>query len=111
RFVVGGGGAGSSAAGAAGRAPTPREMEAAARAARPVRAAPAPQPQLDWIEIRLVGEDDTPIPGARYRVVLPDGTQRQGTLDDAGLARLDGIPPGTCRVSFPELDRDAWTPL
>jgi hypothetical protein len=96
---------------AAARPPTPREMEAAARASRPVRPAPAPPPRLDWIEIRLVGEDDRSIPGARYRVVLPDGTERSGRLDGQGLARLDRIPSGTCRVSFPELDRDAWTPL
>jgi hypothetical protein len=25
--------------------------------------------------------------------------------------RLEGIPPGVCGVSFPDLDKDAWTPI
>lgn len=124
RIPVGGGSAAGSAA--AGRPPTPREMEAAARASRPLPAAarssaPPPSaapasaaaetPPADWIELRLVGEDDRPLPGERYVVVLPDGSRREGTLDGDGAARVEGIPSGTCRVEFPELDRDAWTPL
>lgn len=132
RFPVGGG---SASPAAAGRPPTPREMEAAARAARPLPAeprrsapaarsqspdavAPAPAPEeeaapppLDWVEIQLVGEDDAPIPGERYVVELPDGSRREGTLDGEGVARIEEIPAGTCRVSFPELDRDAWVPV
>ncbi|HEV2147591.1 MAG TPA: hypothetical protein VGR37_09340, partial [Longimicrobiaceae bacterium] len=94
---------------------TPREMEAATRAGRPPaepRAASTPAaPPTDWIEVRLVGEDDRPIPGVRWVIVLPDGSRRQGRLDGDGVARVEGIPSGTCRVSFPELDRDAWVPL
>lgn len=64
-----------------------------------------------WVEIELVGEDDEPIPGARYRVTLPGGAVREGELDEDGRARLDGVPPGACRVSFPELDERAWEPV
>jgi hypothetical protein len=61
-----------------------------------------------WIEIELVGEDDKPIPGETYRITLPDGTVAEGTLDDKGFARVDGIDPGTCQITFPNLDQDAW---
>lgn len=61
-----------------------------------------------WIEIELIGEDGKPIPEASYQILLPDGASRDGKLDQSGCARVDGIDPGTCVVTFPELDRDAW---
>ena len=61
-----------------------------------------------WIEIELVGEDDKPIPGEKYRITLPDDSVANGTLDQNGFARVDGIEPGTCKVTFPDLDKDAW---
>lgn len=65
--------------------------------------------QANWIEIEMVGEDDEPIPGQAYRITLPDGeTVAEGTLDENGFARRDGIDEGTCKVCFPDLDKDAW---
>jgi hypothetical protein len=61
-----------------------------------------------WIEILLVGEDDKPVPDLAYRVWLPDGTTRDGHLNDNGFARIDNIDPGACVVTFPTLDTDAW---
>lgn len=61
-----------------------------------------------WIEIEMLGEDDKPIPGEKYKIILPDETVAQGTLDEKGFARIEGIEPGTCKVSFPDLDKDAW---
>jgi type VI secretion system secreted protein VgrG len=62
-----------------------------------------------WIEIELVDEDDNPIAGERYRITLPDGeTIDEGTTDANGLARVSGIDPGTCKITFPDLDKDAW---
>jgi hypothetical protein len=61
-----------------------------------------------WIEIEMVGEDDKPVGGVAYRVTLPDDTVAEGTLDERGFARIDGIEPGNCNVTFPRLDQDAW---
>ncbi len=64
-----------------------------------------------WIEIELVNDDGKPVPGEKYRVTLPDGTTiDEGTLDEKGRARVEGIDPGTCKVTFPNLDKDAWKP-
>jgi type VI secretion system secreted protein VgrG len=64
-----------------------------------------------WIEIELMDEANKPVPGEAYRVTLPDGTTlAEGTLDEKGFARVDGIDPGTCKVTFPNLDKDAWQP-
>lgn len=65
-----------------------------------------------WIEIELVDDKKEPVPGEKYRITLPDGeTVAEGTLDEKGLARVDGIDPGTCKITFPDLDKDAWKPL
>ena len=32
----------------------------------------------------------------------------EGTLDDKGFARVDGIDPGNCQITFPNLDQDTW---
>jgi hypothetical protein len=64
-----------------------------------------------WIEIQLVGEDDSPVPDVRYALRLPGGKVVEGTLDANGSARVEGIPAGSCEVSFPDLDQDAWVPV
>lgn len=61
-----------------------------------------------WIEIELVDEEDDPVPGEKYKITLPDDSVAEGTLDNNGFARVDGINPGTCKVTFPKLDKDAW---
>jgi hypothetical protein len=63
---------------------------------------------LSWIEIELVDEDDQPVPGERYEITTPDGRISRGTLDENGFARVDGIRPGECQISFTRLDREAW---
>jgi uncharacterized protein (DUF2345 family) len=65
-----------------------------------------------WIEIRMVDEAKKPVAGQPYRVTLPDGeTVAEGTLDEKGLARVEGIEQGNCKVTFPMLDKDAWEKL
>jgi len=61
-----------------------------------------------WIEIELVDDDNKPVAGEKYEITLPDKTVAKGTLDAKGVARVDGIDPGSCQISFPELDKSAW---
>ncbi|SMC20413.1 hypothetical protein SAMN02745857_00942 [Andreprevotia lacus DSM 23236] len=73
--------------------------------------APAPAAEKTWIEIQLVGEDDQPIAGEEYEITLSNGLKFSGTLNAEGMARLEGLDPDTCQVTFPKLDKAAWSPL
>ncbi len=64
--------------------------------------------RTSWIEIVLVDDDDNPVAGEPYAVETPEGTVAQGTLDHKGFARVEGIEPGTCKVTFPKLDKSIW---
>ena len=64
--------------------------------------------KTSWIEIEMVDEEDEPVTGERYKITLPDDSVAQGSLDDKGFARIEGIDPGTCKITFPELDKEAW---
>jgi uncharacterized protein (DUF2345 family) len=44
--------------------------------------------------------DDEPLVGARFEARFPDGSKRSGTLDGAGRATLDDVPPGAAEVLF-----------
>jgi hypothetical protein len=61
-----------------------------------------------WIEINLRDMEGQPVPGKKYRIKLPDGVVEEGTLDEFGHAERYGIMEGTCQVSFPEFDAEAW---
>ncbi len=68
--------------------------------------------ELTWIQIRLVDMEGEPVPNERYILRMPDGSERTGRLDYVGRARVERIDtPGTCMVSFPDLDGAAWEPI
>jgi hypothetical protein len=66
--------------------------------------------KIDWVEICLVDRDGNPIPGETYEITLPDGSKITGTLNSKGTARVDGVDPGNCEITFPDLDEDVWHP-
>jgi hypothetical protein len=40
---------------------------------------------------------------------MPDKTVKEGTLNEKGWARVDGIKDaGQCKITFPNLDKEAW---
>jgi len=59
----------------------------------------------DYIEIELVDQETgESFADEEYVLILPDGTERRGNLDEYGRAKEEDIPPGRCRVEFPNLD-------
>lgn len=61
-----------------------------------------------FVEFQLIGEDGNGIGYEEYAITLPGGKVITGELDATGLVRVDGIPAGTCQLSFPKLDKEAW---
>ena len=62
-----------------------------------------------FIEVELLDDDGKPVPGEAVCVTLPDGsTASSGVTNEKGLYRVDNIDPGSCKISFPNLDKDAW---
>jgi hypothetical protein len=97
----------SSAQQAAAAATTPLQDEEAAQAAQ--EQAPAAE-EKHFIEINLTDEDGNPIAGEMYFVELPDGSSLSGSTDSSGRARVEGVDPGTAKVSFPNLDKSLYNP-
>lgn len=63
-----------------------------------------------FIMLSLVDQDGQPFGGQFYRVTAPDGAIQEGTLDEQGKARVDGIAAGTCHITFPNLAAAEWGP-
>jgi hypothetical protein len=64
--------------------------------------------KTSWVEIALVDEQGNPVAGEQYQIVVPDGSAVEGPLDAKGLARVEGIDPGNCKITFPNLDKSTW---
>ena len=56
-----------------------------------------------FVAIELKDEDGLPKAGAKYRVTLPDGSVKEGFLDLEGKAKVEGVDPGNCKITFPDL--------
>jgi hypothetical protein len=84
---------------------TPLQDEEAAQAQQ--ENAPAADEQ-HWIEIELLDDDGKPVAGEAYFVELPDGSSKSGRTGSDGKARIDGVDPGTAKVSFPDLDKKGY---
>jgi type VI secretion system secreted protein VgrG len=106
--------AGAMAASAAAGTITPAslslaKLSAASNAPTHNAKAPENEEKKSWIEIELFDDEKAPVAGEPYRVTLADGTTvADGTLDEQGFARVDHIDPGTCKVTFPNLDKEMW---
>jgi type VI secretion system secreted protein VgrG len=61
-----------------------------------------------WISIELIDELGKHVPYEDYRIILPDGSPVEGTLDRRGRAKITGIDSGSCKVSFPNRDAKDW---
>ena len=70
-----------------------------------IRQEAARNPDVHWLEVRLLDVDDVPLANEPYVVTLADGSERSGKLDNKGKARLEGVSAGSCSVRFPAIDR------
>jgi len=61
-----------------------------------------------WIAVKLVGEDGEGVSGISYEVTDTKGKVHRGRTDMQGVGHVAGLDPGSCKVRFPELDKDAW---
>ena len=64
--------------------------------------------KTSWVEIELVDDQGQPVADETYQVRLSDGSLFIGTLDDRGQARIEGIDPGTCQITFPNRHSTDW---
>ena len=71
---------------------------------------PRKWPQLFNFRAALTDAPRIGVKMSPVRITLPDGTVAEGTLDEKGFARVDGIDPGACQITFPNLDKEAWNP-
>lgn len=55
----------------------------------------------DWIEIELRDDEGRVVPNQHYKIALPDGTEREGDLDDQGKVRIEDVPPGQFTITYP----------
>jgi len=61
-----------------------------------------------WLELQLLDDRGLPVADERYVARLADGTLREGRLDAAGFARLEGIPDGPVEVRYPDRAPAEW---
>lgn len=86
-------------------APTPKgDSPTPPPPAPPVKPPPAVKPKTDtaWVEIQLVDDSGAPFV-ASYTIELTDGNSMKGS-SSGGKIRMEGIPPGECHLTFPDLD-------
>lgn len=73
-----------------------------------------PEEALEWdgggthfVNIVVKDEEDRPLEGEQYTLVLPGGKQRKGTLDKEGRALEENIPAGPCFFALRGIVREA----
>lgn len=65
--------------------------------------------KLAWIAVELVDEDGKPVEGERCEITLPDGKVHKAATDKEGKVTVKGLKQdGSCKVTFPRLDKDVW---
>lgn len=66
--------------------------------------------QLSWIELQLNDDAGNPVPNEPYILEIPDGKKIPGELDESGYAWIEGLKPGTCKVTFPQREATWFDP-
>lgn len=104
---AGGGGAGGAGDAARSRGSSGGAQTASSSGAGGATGEP-PQGPTEWVAIELVDQDDKPVGMIRYKVIGPDGVEHTGLTDSDGRARVEGLSPGNCTITFPDLHAGEW---
>lgn len=64
-----------------------------------------------WIDVMVVDDHlpARPLARTRFRLTLPDGSVREGALNDQAHLRLDDLEPGKCWLELSDIGRDLDT--
>lgn len=60
--------------------------------------------RINWIEIELFDEEGKLVADAEYVVVLSDGSEIKGKLDENGYAKVNKINNDSCSIIFPKYE-------
>lgn len=67
------------------------------------------KPDKTWLEVELLDQYDQPVPNQAYEIYKSDGTLvSSGRLNALGKAHISDLEPDDYKVSFTELDKDAF---
>lgn len=69
---------------------------------------PPEPPPPHWIGVGLKDPEGKPVPSEKFRVKMGDGSIVDGTLDEKGYRRVEGVEPGNAEVCFPDIDSNEW---
>ncbi len=84
----------------------PKAAAAVARRIPP----PTPATGTAWVEVEVVDNDGKPLPYQKVRVIDGGGTPRIAFSDSKGIARVDGMAKGECKITLADLDKSSWEP-
>ncbi|HSL87827.1 MAG TPA: hypothetical protein VK870_00845 [Ignavibacteriaceae bacterium] len=54
----------------------------------------------DWVEIEVKDKLGIPITNKDYKLLFPDGTEKQGKLTEEGKIRIEDLPPGKIKFQL-----------
>ena len=77
-------------------------------AAQEQRQQAATTEEVHFIEIELFDDEGKPVANELYFIELPDGTTKSGRTDANGFAHIDGVDPGTAKLTFPDRDKETY---
>lgn len=83
-------------------------FDAATGDAVPTRGGSKAPASTTWVTLELVDEAGDPVAGEAYQIRTPTNKTLTGRLGEDGRARVEGVEPGTCSVTFPNLDGADW---
>lgn|GEM_PF-4403630 len=58
----------------------------------------------NWIELILIDEDDEPVANTQCRIQPQGGAAQECSTDSQGRIRVEGITPGECVITFPDVE-------